>query len=126
MYGIIISMNFEMKAKQFKALSDPTRLRIVAFLADCCCGRAAIREDGLVEDPTAGEVCCHVTGVNRVTSTISHHLHELADAEIITMRRRGKAMLCSLNSEELEGLESFISEIRQGDTTCSIPKSTYR
>ena len=53
MYAIIISMADEMSAKAFKALSDPTRFRIVTFLSRMCCGRAVVNEEGGVyEGPT--------------------------------------------------------------------------
>ncbi len=94
-------MTDEMIVVALKALSDPTRLQIVRFLADCCCKRAELYEDGAVIGPTAGEVCCHITGAERINSTISHHLHELEAAQIITITRRGKSMICSLRPESL-------------------------
>jgi DNA-binding transcriptional ArsR family regulator len=107
-------MDDEMIIRVLKALGDPTRLRVVAFLARCCCGRAAIREDGGVEGPTAGEVCCHISGVERITSTISHHLHELADAEVIRIERRGKTALCTLVPETLLVLSSHLTKLASG------------
>src|SRR5919109_2889341 len=102
MCGIIISMANEMIARRLKALSDPTRLHIVEFLSQCCCGQASVREDGGVEGPTAGEICCHITGAEKINSTVSHHLHELADAGLIQMERRGKAMVCTVCPGALE------------------------
>src|SRR5256885_2308393 len=83
MYGIIISMTNETSQRALKALSDPTRLHIVEFLSNMCCGTASVDEEGGVEGPTAGEVCCHITGAQKITSTVSHHLHELEQAGII-------------------------------------------
>lgn len=115
MSAIIISMNSEMITAGFKALSDPSRLHIVEFLSRCCCGRAAIREDGGVEGPTAGEVCCHVTGADRITSTVSHHLHELEAAGLVRLERRGKATVCTLEPTALEELSRHLAELARGE-----------
>jgi DNA-binding transcriptional ArsR family regulator len=110
----IISMADETNAKAFKALSDPTRLHIVEFLSRCCCGQAAVRENGDVEGPTAGEVCCHITGADRITSTVSHHLHELQGAGLIRMERKGKTAVCTLRPEGLEELAAYLRELANG------------
>lgn len=117
MYGIFISMVDEMTLKAFKALGDPTRLHIVGFLSDCCCGQAAVRENGDVEGPTAGEVCCHITGSEKITSTISHHLHELEGAGLIAMERRGKTAVCTLRTETLLSLSEHLIKLSQGATS---------
>lgn len=103
-----------MKHKAFKALSDPTRLHIVEFLSKMCCGCAAVDEEGGVEGPTAGEVCCHITGAEKISSTVSHHLHELNDAGLIDIERRGKFMVCSLRPEALEALADYLRELAKG------------
>jgi len=85
------------RAAMFKALGDPTRLRIFEFLCSCCCP-VTVEETGearTVDGPTAGEVCCRVTGSEQITSTVSFHLKELRLAGLITMERRGKTMICS-------------------------------
>lgn len=106
-------MGSEMMTKRMKALADPTRLHIVEFLSQMCCGRAAIDEQGGVEGPTAGEVCCHITGAEKITSTISHHLHELEAADIIKIERKGKQMICSLRPEILKQLAEQLTQIAQ-------------
>jgi DNA-binding transcriptional ArsR family regulator len=104
----------EMIARGLKALSDPTRLHIVEFLSRCCCGQAAVRKDGGVEGPTAGEVCCHITGSAKINSTVSHHLHELKSAGIVNLRRKGKATLCTINSEGLVDLSRYLAVLAEG------------
>jgi DNA-binding transcriptional ArsR family regulator len=101
-----------------KALADPTRLKIVEFLSHCCCLSAAIREDGAVEGPTAGEVCCHVTGAEKITSTISHHLHELESAGIVKLEKRGKATVCTLRPEALRALSGYLNALADGLEVC--------
>lgn len=99
---------------QFKALGDPTRLRIFEFLCACCCP-VAVEETGEVrraEGPTAGEVCCNVTGVEKITSTVSFHLKELRQAGLITMERQGKNMVCGVNQEALTALRSYVNGLR--------------
>lgn len=119
MCGIVISMADEMKLRTLKALADPNRLRIVEFLSNMCCGRAAVDDDGGVYDgPTASEVCCHLTGAEKINSTVSHHLHELEAAELIRIERRGKRMICTLRPETLENLAQALTAIAKGDTHC--------
>ena len=108
---------------QFKALGDPTRLRIFEFLCACCCP-VAVEDTGEVrraEGPTAGEVCCSVTGVEKITSTVSFHLKELRQAGLITMERQGKTMVCGINQEALAALRSYVNglgEERKNDCAC--------
>lgn len=97
----------------FKALGDPTRLRIFEFLA-CCCRPVAVGEEGEVrpvDGPTVGEVCCQVTGVDKITSTISFHLKELRNAGLITMERRGKNMICGVDRDAVRRLATHLAEL---------------
>jgi len=101
------------RAAMFKALGDPTRLRIFEFLRSCC-GPVAVGSEGEVrpvDGPTVGEVCCQVTGVERITSTISHHLKELRQAGLITMERRGKNMICGINRGAVTILAAYLAEM---------------
>lgn len=96
----------------FKALGDPTRLRMFEFLCNCCCpvavdeGAGVQTEDG----PTVGEVCCCVSGSVKVSSTMSFHLKELRNAGLITMERRGKNMVCRVPGEVLASLASYFDK----------------
>ena len=102
----------------FKALGDPTRLRIFEFLRECC-GPVAVEESGAVRPVnglTVGEICCHVTGAERVTSTISFHLKELRLAGLITVERRGKNMICSINRDAAAEIAAYFhSSLRRPD-----------
>ncbi len=96
----------------FKALGDPTRLRIFEFLAECCCP-VAVGETGDVRPvlgPTVGEVCCQVIGADKITSSISFHLKELRLAGLITMERRGKNMICGVNQSAVVHLSAYLSK----------------
>lgn len=103
-----------MMRRGLKALGDPTRLRIVEFLSTMCCSRASINEEGGVLGPTAGEVCCHITGAEKINSTISQHLKELESCGLIQIERKGKYMVCSLCTERLTELGDFLKALGQG------------
>ena len=106
----------EMTVAVFKALADPTRLHIVEFLSRSICGRVNLLDDqGGVEGPTAGEVCCHITGAEKINSTISHHLHELEAAGIIRLDKRGKTTVCTLIPASLVGLSEQLTSLAKGE-----------
>lgn len=104
-------------ARAFKALGDPTRLRLFRFLATCRC-QVALNEDGTVRPivgKTVGEVCCSVTGDARISSTLSHHLKELRLAGLVTMEKRGKHVLCAANPYALRRLREVLDSCLEGD-----------
>lgn len=107
-------------AAMFRALGDPTRLRIFAFLRGCCCP-VAVEDSGdvrPVDGPTVGEVCCSITGADRINSTISHHLKELRLAGLITVERRGKNMVCGVNRSAIAALTGYLSETNPEADCC--------
>ncbi len=100
------------KSTLFKALGDPTRLRIFEFLRDCCCP-VSVEDTGDVRPvlgPTVGEVCCRVSGAEKITSSVSFHLKELRLAGLITMERRGKNMICGVNRDAVAMLAAYFGE----------------
>lgn len=104
----------------FKALGDPTRLRIFEFLR-CCDVPVALENSGevrSVDEPTVGDVCCHVTGVEKITSTISFHLKELRSANLIQMEKRGKCMICSINQPAVDELTAYLSRSTEEGSDC--------
>ncbi len=109
-------------SKMFKALGDPTRLHIYEFLRAQNC-EIAVGEAGEVQvtsGPTAGQICCHITGQPEINSTISHHLRELRLANLIIMERRGKNMICSINLASYAVLSDFINNkaVMQNERCC--------
>lgn len=108
-------------ALMFKALGDPTRLRIFKFLQSCA-EQVALEEGGEVhplQGPTVGEVCCHLTGVEKITSTVSFHLKELRNAGLIAMEKQGKYMICCVEKEAMQKLRSYLTQ----GCCCEEPKN---
>src|SRR5262245_10376865 len=109
-------------AEMFKALGDSTRLHIFNFLRGCCCP-VAVEEDGAVRKlvgPTVGDVCCHITGAERINSTISHHSKELRLSGLVSVERRGKNMICGINRETVAELTQFLGQgpVKPADSCC--------
>jgi ArsR family transcriptional regulator, arsenate/arsenite/antimonite-responsive transcriptional repressor len=107
------------RSAMFKALGEPTRLRIFDCLRSSCCP-VAVDESGDVRPvvgPTVGEVCCRITGADRISSTISEHLKELREAGLITIERRGRNMVCGVNHDAIASMaEYFGEEISKGSS----------
>ncbi|MBL8065006.1 MAG: winged helix-turn-helix transcriptional regulator [Chthonomonadaceae bacterium] len=101
-----------------KALGDPTRLQIFEFLVRCQCAVAVDDSGGVsvAEGPSAGQVCCHVTGVSQITSSVSFHLKELRNAGLIAMDKRGKNMVCAPRKDSLRTLADYFASLEQ--STC--------
>jgi DNA-binding transcriptional ArsR family regulator len=114
-------MDHKDTARMFKALGDPTRLSIFNFLRSCCC--ATVGADGEVhafEGPTISEVCGHVMGSKKITTSMSFHLKELRNAGLIETEKRGKNVCCCVNRDALRALSAYLGEDqeRSGSECC--------
>jgi len=78
----------ERAARVFKALGDPTRVRLLSLIA---------AGDG-------GEACiCDLTEpVGLSQGTVSHHMKLLTDAGLVTREQRGKWAYFSLDGDALD------------------------
>ena len=84
----------------FKALSDPTRLRLVKLLNDCPPG---VCKGG----PLCVNALAHQLGVTQ--SAVSQHLRILRQAGLVSGARNGSFMHYSL---DLEGLKKYRAALR--------------
>ena len=74
--AVIDSDQAERLARIFKALSDPTRVRLLSLIAATEGGEACI---------------CDLTApVGLSQPTVSHHMKQLADAGLVSREQRGK------------------------------------
>lgn len=82
-------------SRQFKALSDPIRLRLLSLIAS---------HEG-------GEACvCELTDVFEVSApTISHHLRVLRESGLISSERRGTWIYYRVQPEALERVSRMLS-----------------
>lgn len=111
-------MSNDQLAGVFKALGDPTRLKIFETLR-CCDVEVEVDEAGQCQPArslSVGEVCCQFGGS---MSTISHHLKELRLAGLIRMEKRGRWIYCSVNPESLELIQGWV----QADRRASVPET---
>lgn len=97
-------MNTEAKnlAKIMKALSNENRLALYLEIAE--------REESGFEGPR-----CNVSEIVKMfrlsRPTISHHLKELANADLITTEKRGKFLVASINRQTLAKVKQVLSGI---------------
>ncbi|MGD9057559.1 MAG: metalloregulator ArsR/SmtB family transcription factor [Desulfobacterales bacterium] len=82
--------NVEKLVEIFKALSDPTRLRLVKLLNDC---KPGVCQGG----PLCVNALAHQLGVSQ--SAVSQHLRILRQAGLVRGARRGTFMHYSLDPE---------------------------
>ncbi|HEY5334761.1 MAG TPA: metalloregulator ArsR/SmtB family transcription factor [Mycobacteriales bacterium] len=89
----------EQLARIFKALGDPTRVRLLSLIA---------ATDG-------GEACiCDLTDPVQLSQpTVSHHMRVLADAGLVTREQRGKWAFYAVVDEALESLSAALSSGRE-------------
>lgn len=96
-------------AEGFKALSDPTRLSIVQFLLwkenQTPTGQTGKKA---LQGVSVGDIGEFVGGEKKSSSTVSHQIKELRQANIITVERRGKQKFCSLNHKVLLTLSAVL------------------
>ncbi len=80
----------------FKALSDPTRRKILDLLK--------------VEDLNAGEIA---SGFDISAASISHHLNILKNADLVISTRKGQNIIYSLNTTVFQQIMEWIMNIKE-------------
>lgn len=93
-------MDTKRMAKVFKALSHPNRLELYLQILK--------RNEASFE--TGGE--CFITDIieclNIGAPTISHHLKELANADLIITEKRGKYLVCRINENTIDEVSAIL------------------
>ncbi|MDQ1731767.1 MAG: ArsR family transcriptional regulator, arsenate/arsenite/antimonite-responsive transcriptional [Pseudonocardiales bacterium] len=74
--GALDAASAERLARVFKALADPTRVRLLSLIAATEGGEACI--------------CDMTEPVSLSQPTVSHHMRQLVDAGLVTREQRGK------------------------------------
>lgn len=88
--GVLDVATAEHLAHLFKALGDPTRVRLLSMIAAADAGEACI---------------CDLTApVGLSQPTVSHHMKLLVDAGLVTREQRGKWAFYALAPQALESL----------------------
>ncbi|WJZ01578.1 ArsR/SmtB family transcription factor [Corynebacterium freiburgense] len=79
----------------FKALSDPTRLRLLYLVA---------------EHSQGGDICsCDLSEALKVSApTVTHHMKKLSAAGLVQRQQRGKWAHYKVNPETFEQVDSLI------------------
>ncbi|MGG1636437.1 autorepressor SdpR family transcription factor [Paenibacillus sp. FSL K6-3182] len=89
----------------FKALSDPTRRKILELLRE--------------RDLTAGEIADHF---QMTKPSISHHLSLLKQAELVSDERQGQHIYYSLNTAVFHDLMDWMNSFQQSESEGIVEK----
>lgn len=92
-------------AKAFKALSNPNRLQIFQEI---------MRRRQLDSKDVCGcALTDFINSLNVGAPTVSHHIKELVNADLIRVERNGKFITCFLNEEMSQRLKDFFAAREQ-------------
>ncbi len=91
-------------ADVFKALADPTRVRLLRYLAE---------SDG-------GTACaCHLPEALGISQpTLSFHMHKLHEAGLVSRDKRGRWVHWTVRPESLAGVRAFLELPTPAGTCC--------
>ena len=92
-------MNTHELAKIFKALSNPNRLELYLKILKSNESKYSASSECLVTDI--------IKSLNIGAPTISHHIKELSNAQLIFTEKKGKFLICRIN----ENLAKVVSSL---------------
>lgn len=98
--GIVSDATAETLARMFKALGDPTRVKLLSMIAAAPEGEAC--------------VCDMTEPVGLSQPTVSHHLKLLAEAGLVTREQRGKWAYYRVSPGVLGSLASALQPAQAG------------
>jgi ArsR family transcriptional regulator len=96
--GVVSDATAELLARVFKALSDPTRVKLISLIAAAPDGEACI--------------CDMTAPVGLTQPTVSHHMRLLVEAGLATRDQRGKWAYYRVVPEVLRSLAAALEPSR--------------
>jgi len=98
--------NTKTLGKIFKALSDENRLKILlsVYAKECKCSadKFSCRDETCIKDLSKL--------LDITTPTISHHIKELVNAELIITNKEGRWVFCKINQETFLKTNDFLNK----------------
>lgn len=96
-----MEMKYAENAKLFKVLADTTRLMIVDMLS-------------------CGEMCaCEILERFHITQpTLSYHMKQLCDSDLVEARKDGKWTYYVLNEEKFRSFKDFFEQVTTNTDQC--------
>lgn len=88
-------------SKIFKALSNPHRLELYLKILEAHEASFEANRECLVTDM--------IKSMNIGAPTISHHIKELSNAELIRTEKRGKFLICKINKETYQRISEVFN-----------------
>lgn len=91
-------------AATFKALADPTRVRLLRYLAESAAGTAC---------------ACHLPEALGISQpTLSFHMNKLHDAGLVLREKRGRWVHWTVRPESLASVRGFLDLPASADADC--------
>src|SRR6478735_9593774 len=97
--GVLDDDTAERLARVFKALGDPTRVRLLSLIAASTDGEAC--------------ACDLIEPVNLSQPTVSHHMRQLVDAGLVTREQRGKWAYYRVVDDTLQAVATALTPTLQ-------------
>lgn len=95
--GVLDALAAQRLARLFKALGDPTRVQLVSLIAAHPDGEACVCD---LTDP-----------VGLSQPTVSHHLKQLVDADLLTREQRGRWSYYRIVDGALQALAATLTDV---------------